>query len=119
MLCVGSLLAPSLGISDLDSHPTEHAELMPLHFPSSLPQNLCQSISNVCERERRLREAQADDALTEIHRQHRIIKGLWQFKKLNVAGTGNKPNTHMQTLYNHFNNKTHHYVEHYHAAWGD
>ena len=117
MPCVASLLVPTLGISDVDS-PIEHAETMPLHFPSSLPLNLRQSISNVCERERRLSEAQADDALSEIHRQRRIIKGLWQFKKLNVAGMGNKPNTRMQTLYNRFNNKTHRYAERYRAARG-
>ena len=104
--CVAPLLVPSLSVSDLDSHTVEHAETTPLHLPSSLSQNLRQSISNVCEREQQLCEAQADDALLEIHWQCCIIKGLWQFKKMNVAGTGNKPNTHMQTLYKCFNNKT-------------
>ena len=114
--CVAPLLVPSLSVSDLDSHTVELAETTPLHLPSSLSQNLRQSISNVCERERRLREAQADDALSEIRRQRRIIKGLWQFKKMNVAGTGNKPNTRMQTLYKRFNNKTLRYAERYRAA---
>ena len=113
--CVAPLFAPSLNIPD-ERRPVEHAEAIHLHLPSSLPVNLRQSITDVCERERRLREAQADDSLAEIRRQRRIIKGLWQFKKLNVAGMGNKPNTRMRTLYNRFNNKTQRCAERYRAA---
>jgi hypothetical protein len=114
--CVAPLLAPSLDIPDLDTRPVEHAEAIHLHLPSLLPVNLHQTITNVCDREHRLREAQADDSLSEIRRQCRIIKGLWQFKKLNVAGMGNKPNTRMRTLYNRFNNKTQRCAERYRAA---
>ena len=46
-----------------------------------------------------LREPQADDALADVRRLRCIIQGLWQFKKLNTSGTGNKPNTRMLDLY--------------------
>jgi len=47
-----------------------------------------------------LRKAQADDALNEIWRHRHVIQRLWQFKKINVSGTGNRPNTRMLTLFN-------------------
>ena len=50
-------------------------------------------IHDICQLERQLREPQADDALADIRCQRCVIQGLWQFKKLNVSGTGNKPNT--------------------------
>jgi hypothetical protein len=39
------------------------------------------------------------DALAQIRRQRRIIQGLWYFKKINVSGTGNRPNTCILTTY--------------------
>ena len=68
---------------------------MPLYFPSSLPREIRErpELKDVVDVERRLREAQADDALADVRRLRRVIQGLWQFKKLNVSGTGNRPNT--------------------------
>ena len=57
------------------------------------------------EAERRLREPQANDALAEIRRLCRIITGLWLFKKINVSGTGNRPNTRMLDMYNRLYSK--------------
>ena len=48
----------------------------------------------------------ADDALAEIRHHRRVIQGLWQFKRMNVSGTGNRPNTRMLNLYKWFNSKT-------------
>jgi len=106
MPCVGGLL-PSL-IAGTSESPIEPAESLPLHLPSALPPRLRQSpeLSNIVEKECRLRVAQADDALAEIRRQRRIISGLWQFKKLNVDGTGNRVATRMRTLYNRFRLRT-------------
>ena len=73
-------------------------------------------MSTISEKERHLRVAQADDALAEIHRQRRIVTGLYQFKKLNVSGTGNRPNTRMWTLFTRFNHKTKRYAERYRTA---
>lgn len=117
--CVGPILAAALCVTtETDTPFIELAEHTSLHLPSSLPQHLRESpsISHVVEKEKRLRIAQADDALADIRRQRRIITGLWQFKKLNVAGTGNKPNTRMRSLYNRFNNKMQRSAERYRAA---
>jgi len=74
-------------------------------------------LRDICQLEKRLCEPQADDALADIRRQHRVIQGLWQFKKLNVSGTGNKPNTQVITLYKRFDNKTKRFSQRYQTAW--
>jgi hypothetical protein len=115
---VGALLAQALTAAS-DSQLRELAESIPLHLPSSLPRGLrTPDISAITEKECRLRVAQADDALADIRRQRRIISGLWQFKKLNVDGTGNKPQTRMRTLYARFNIRTLRFTARYRAARG-
>lgn len=116
MPCVAALIAPTL--SDDESNPKEPAESMPLYLLSSLPQQLRQlpELATMLEKECRLRMAQADDALAEIRRQRRIISGLWQFKRLNIDGTGNRTSTRMRTLYNRFNLRVRRYAECYRAA---
>lgn len=96
----------------------EPTESVPLHLPSSLPQHLrtLPELATALEKERRLRVAQADDALAEIRRQRRIISGLWQFKRLNVDGTGNKTSTRMRALYNRFTLRTQRRAACYRAA---
>ncbi|KDR65963.1 hypothetical protein GALMADRAFT_232763 [Galerina marginata CBS 339.88] len=93
-------------------------ESAPLYFPSSIPLNICQrpELQAVCEAEHRLREAQADDALADVRRLHRVIQGLWQFKKLNVSGTGNWPNTWMLNSYSQFESKLQRAANHYRVA---
>ncbi|KAH6893986.1 hypothetical protein BKA70DRAFT_1320196 [Coprinopsis sp. MPI-PUGE-AT-0042] len=76
------------------------AEDIPLYLPSSFPPHLRLDIQSVAEKEKRLREAQADDALANIRLQRRIITGLTAFKKLQLGGAGNKPNTRVRTLHN-------------------
>jgi len=95
------------------------AKNIPLFLPSSLPPHIraLPELQDICKLERCLHEPQADDALAEVRRQHRVIQGLWQFKRLNVSGTGNRPNTRMLTLYTHFNNKTLQAAEAYWSAW--
>jgi hypothetical protein len=99
MPCITSLTQT---LTTNDPASIEPAESISLHLPSSLPQSLRQSpeLSTVIEKERRLYVAQADDALANIRCQCWIISGLWQFKKLNVDGMGNRACTRMQTLYN-------------------
>jgi hypothetical protein len=82
-------------------------ESMPLYFPSSLPPDIRQrpELKHICEAEQRLREAQADDALADVRRLRRVIQGLWQFKKLNVSGTGNRNNTRMLNSFSRFDTK--------------
>ncbi|RXW12428.1 hypothetical protein EST38_g13424 [Candolleomyces aberdarensis] len=92
------------------------AENIPLHLPSALPPSLQLSIPLLVEKERKLREAQCDDALGEIRRQRRILTGLVQFKKLNLAGQGNKPNTRVRSLYNRIQTKVTKAEMRYHVA---
>lgn len=95
--CVASLLPMMVETTDAGD-PTP-AEKIPLHLPSSLSLALRQSIPHLTTKESLLREAQCDDALADIRRQRRILSGLVQFKKLNLAGQGNKPNTRVRSLY--------------------
>ncbi|PPQ72876.1 hypothetical protein CVT25_004689 [Psilocybe cyanescens] len=84
-----------------DDSQAELAKNVPLHLPSSFPNQVCSlsEMKHVCGMERRLRYTQAHDTLAQIRRQRRIIQGLWQFKKINVSGTGNRPNTRLLTTY--------------------
>ena len=88
-------------------------------MPSTMPPQLCAlpELKKICQLERRLREPQADGALAEVRHQRRVIQGLWQFKRLNISGMGNKPNTRMITLYKRFDKKTCRAAEKYRTAW--
>ena len=94
-------------------------ESIPLYLPSSLPPEIrqCPELKDIHDGERRLREAQADDALAEVRRLRRVIQGLWQFKKLNVSGTGNRPNTRVLHLFSRFDTKLQLAVNRYHVAY--
>ena len=85
---------------------------------SSLPPDIraLLELEAICQMELCLREPQVDDALAEIHHHRRVIQGLWQFKRLNVSGTGNRPNTRMLNLYKWFNGKTERAAAKYHSA---
>ena len=73
----------------------EAAEKVPLFIPSSLPPHIQHQpkLSDIRDKEWQMREAQADDSLAHIRRLHRVIQGMWQFKKFSISGTGNRPNT--------------------------
>ena len=88
--------------------PESLPEDIPLFLPSLLPPHVhaLPELKEIGQLERRLREPQADNTLAEIRHQQRVIQGLWLFKRMNRSGMGNKPNTHMTTLYKHFDNKT-------------
>ena len=94
------------------------AEDVPLFLPSSLSPNHQNTpgFSKILACKTQLCIAQADDALADIRHQLCTISGLWQFKKVNVSGTVNQPNTHMHSLFNHFNHHTRQSVIHYCAA---
>ena len=82
------------------NHPI-HPENVPLCLPSAFPAAVqaLPDMKRICNMESRLRHAQAYDALAQIRRQRRIIQGLWQFKKINISGTGNRPNTRVLATY--------------------
>jgi hypothetical protein len=116
---VASLLPLVLGDTADGEVQYSNPESMPLYLPSSLPPDISQrpELKDICEAERRLREAQADDALADVRRLRRVIQGLWQFKKLNVSGTGNRPNTRMLNLYTRFETKLQHAANRYNVAY--
>ena len=113
---VASLLP--LDAADSDSY-YSNPESAPLYFPSSLPPEIhqCSELKEIREAEQCLREAQANDALADVCHLHRIIQGLWQFKKLNVSGTGNWLNTWMLDLHSCFQTKLQHTANHYHVTY--
>lgn len=121
---VASLLSslPSLPEPDVDSlsiPPELLTENIPLFLPSALPPQIrcLPELLEICQLERRLREPQANDALAAVQRRRHIIQGLWQFKRLNASGVGNKPNTKMVTLYKRLDNKIKQDAQAYRVAW--
>ena len=96
-----AMLLPLVNENDEPGPLYTKPESTPLFFPSSLPPHIRDrpELEEMCEIERRLREPQAHDALADIRRLRRIIQGLWLFKKYNVSGTGNNPNTRMLDMY--------------------
>ena len=116
---VASLLPLLLGDAADGGGHHPNPESMPLYFPSSLPPEIRErpELKDICKVEHRLREAQANDALSEVRRLRRVIQGLWQFKKLNVSGTGNRPNTRMLDSHSRFETKLQRVVNRYNIAY--
>ena len=115
---VASLISQTPPLTETTTSTLTLAENIPLFLPSSLPPDIraLPELEAICQMELRLREPQADDALAEIRHHRRVIQGLWQFKRLNVSGTGNRPNTRMLNLYKRFNGKTERAAAKYHSA---
>ena len=113
---VAAIIAETSPQTD-DPH-VELPENLMLHLPSSLPKSVhtLSEMKRICNMERRLRYAQAHDSLAQIRRQRRIIQGLWQFKKINVSGTGNRPNTRILSTYKRLSHKITRYAQKYRTA---
>ncbi|TFK79956.1 hypothetical protein K466DRAFT_504721 [Polyporus arcularius HHB13444] len=93
------------------------AEHVQLWLPSSLPAPLRLSLSSgLVDKERRLRMAQADDALDDIRRLRRILTGIADFKRYNVSGTGQRTSGRVRTLFAKFDQKVRRAAERYRAA---
>jgi hypothetical protein len=90
----------AVALGSVSTAEDELAENIPLFLPSSVPINTRDAMKNISIKELRLRKAQAEEALDDVRRGRRMITGLSQFKRLNINGAGNKPNTKMRTLYN-------------------
>ena len=103
----------------MDDEDFASAETVALHLPHSLTSSATHKIRvqpKLTDIERRLREAQADDALFEIRRLRRIITGLWQFKHLQLSGEGNKPNTRLRGTHSRLQLRINRAVARYRAA---
>ena len=119
---------PSLDFSASTSAPSTESdnismssnpELIRLLFPSEVPSSTWSAgiTSGIIDKERRLRLAQADDALNELRRQLRISATLLDYKKTQVGGTSQKMSTWMRSLMSRFHDKTIRCAERYSAAY--
>lgn len=91
-----------------------HPEQSLLYLPSQIPQE--ESLfGDLVQKERRLRVAQADDALIELRRLLRITMGLWQYKHTQL-GSGQHSNTRARALISRFKNKINRCADRYRAA---
>ena len=95
-----------------------HAYSIPLHLPSAIPANIRDAccIPGLPEKEIRLRYAQCDDALISLRKHLRIGATLFDHKMQHTSGTGNKPNTRMQTLLKNYKAKEESDKERYRQA---
>ncbi|KAG2139354.1 hypothetical protein DEU56DRAFT_912194 [Suillus clintonianus] len=89
-----------------------------LHLPSSLPSPTVTllSLTQLVSLEFRLRVAQADDSLEDVRCNRCITQSLYQFKKGNISGTGNKANTRSHTTMTCFVEKSLAATDHYEHA---
>jgi hypothetical protein len=95
---------------DNDHHP----ELITLNMPSTIPVHLIPPKA-LADKERRLRHAQAVDALVELRKLLRVRFGLQDFKYTQV-GYAQKANTRMRTVLTRFQEKISRTAERYRAA---
>jgi len=83
------------GISELqldsESSPNPHNHILhpektPLHLPSAIPSVSHLAIcGGLVDKERRMRIAQADDALDDLKQMLQILMGLWDYKYKQVG----------------------------------
>ncbi len=105
------------GASDAPAPGVAKAENVKLWLPSALPPVLRASLpAGLADKERRLRIAQADDALEDLRRLRRIITGIADFSRLNISGTGQRTGGKVRTLFTKFQDKVHRAAERYRAA---
>lgn len=93
-------------------------ENIPLFLPSGMPQSLRETgcVSALVDKEKRLREAEAIDALDGMKRQLRIMMGVFNYKKTHVSGAGQRANTRARTMMTKISDKTQLFAERYRAA---
>lgn len=100
-------VAALLDQTDSSAAAPHKAEEIQLYLPSGLSDSILrtQAVSVLLKKELQLRVAQADDALADIRRYRRVMKGVKDFKRFNVAGSGQHNNTRMYTLFQKFASK--------------
>lgn len=116
----------STGVSDLEgpsscnSLPTPNVEDLPLLLPSSLMRIFSGSIQPEVRAlgaiEARLRVAHADDSLTDLRKHLRIRQALFHYKKIQVTGTGQRPNTRARAIIAQQTSKINRSAERYRAS---
>lgn len=101
-----------------DAQDIDRPEEVPLFLPSGMPPALWETgcVPGVIDKEKRLRLAEANDALTAMRRQLRIMTGVFNYKKTHVSGAGQRANTRARTLMAQITQKTQLFAERYRAA---
>lgn len=97
--------------------PQIHAEQVDLFLPSACSLVLQTTISSLVKKEKKLRLAQAQDALGHLRRLRRILTNIAEFKRTHTSGTGNRSNTRMRTLFDKFQNRIKLAAARYRAAY--
>lgn len=103
--------------SSVDHPNTTPPESMPLGLPSAMPLVLRGSscLFDLPELERRLRLAQADDALSDLRKQLRVRMGLLRYKTTQI-GPSQRMATRSRALIKRFAEKTDRCAERYRAS---
>ncbi|KAF9029676.1 hypothetical protein BJ165DRAFT_1359234, partial [Panaeolus papilionaceus] len=110
MPCVSALLESEYG-SELP--PVESTKLF---LPSALPDEFRLTVNRLASIECRARLAQAEVALEDVRCLLRAKSNLTTFKKLNLAGEGNKANTRARVLYDRLSKKVDNAAARYRTA---
>jgi hypothetical protein len=92
-----------------------HPESILLRLPSGYPVGHGLPATLV-DMEKRLRLAQADDALVELRRLLRVTLGLWDYK-FSQLGPSQRANTRARSMITRFEEKIQRCVERYQSAW--
>ncbi len=119
MPCVNTLRPATRPAESGDSDELEATSAvdMDLYLPEVLPsQQLSQLNTKLLGKYRRLRLAQAEDAMVSMKRRLRKGATLWKHKKDHIAGTGVAANTRMQTAISKQESKTRLDAERYRTA---
>ena len=103
---------------DTDADSPILAETISLFLPSACPPSLRVGILTLADKERRLRLAQAYDALAHIRRLRRILTHIIEFKHTQTSGTGNRSNTRIRSLFDKFQTRIKRAAARYRAAYG-
>jgi hypothetical protein len=113
------IASQSVSTSESGDSVPDVAQKAPLYLPLSLPPHIRNQaeLRDICDKEWRLREAQADDSLAHIRRLRRVTQGMWQFKKICISGTGNRPNTCILTTYQSLSNNVQKHAHIYRSAY--
>jgi hypothetical protein len=107
-----------LATSSTSPAPDQHAhpERIALFLPSGAPVSTRLSLpGGLVDKEKRMRIAQADDALTDLKRMLRITMGLWDYKKTNV-GPSQVASTRTRSMIDGYRNKVTRCAERYCAS---
>ncbi|KAI0042913.1 hypothetical protein FA95DRAFT_1499394 [Auriscalpium vulgare] len=90
----------------------------PLYLPSAIPESLWSQgfVSGLGDKYRRLRVAQAEDALHHIRRQIRLRSGLIHYKHIFVDGPGQNSNTRARNQISRLQERIHKYASEYRVA---